>query len=173
MAKDESTVPVKAGSSQLPQRRSITGRFGDPLFAFHRDMDNLFNEFRRSFWPLESYEPWSTTAMEFSPKLDIDDDDKEMTVTAEIPGLDKKDLDLSITQDSLTIRGEKKREHEEKKEGRYLCERYYGTFSRSIPLPEGIDLDKVDASFKNGVLTVKLAKTAESVKARKQIAVKG
>ena len=93
-------------------------------------------------------------------------------ISAELPGLDEKDVEVKLANGLLTIRGEKKEEREEKEKDYYLSERRYGAFTRSFQVPEGVDADKVEARFAKGVLTVTLPKTAEAQKQEKKIEVK-
>ncbi|HQP29278.1 MAG TPA: Hsp20/alpha crystallin family protein, partial [Syntrophales bacterium] len=99
-------------------------------------------------------------------------DEKEVVVKAELPGIDEKDLDVSLSEHALTIKGEKKEEKEDQGKGYYRMERSYGSFHREIPLPASIDAKKVEAAFKNGLLTVTLPKTEEARKADRKISVK-
>ena len=108
----------------------------------------------------------------FTPRVDISESDKEFQVTAELPGMDEKNLDISLANSVLTLKGEKKEEKEDKRKDYYRMERSYGMFSRTIPLPEGVDLEKVEASFREGVLTVTLPKMVEAQKERKRIPIK-
>ena len=96
-----------------------------------------------------------------TPAVNIAENENEITVTAEIPGMEKDDLDVSLTGDTLTIKGEKKVEHEERSDNFHRFERSYGSFSRSLSLPCEVQHDKVDASYKNGVLTLKLPKAED------------
>ncbi|TIT27253.1 MAG: Hsp20/alpha crystallin family protein, partial [Mesorhizobium sp.] len=98
--------------------------------------------------------------------------DKEYEITVELPGIDEKNVEIKLANRILTLKGEKKEEKEEKDNDYYLSERRYGSFQRSFQLPEGVDADKIDATFAKGVLTVKLPKTAEAQKAEKKITVK-
>jgi HSP20 family protein len=93
-------------------------------------------------------------------------------VTAELPGMSEADIDVKYVDGTLTIRGEKKEEKEEKKKDYYLSERRYGSFQRAFQVPNGVDADKIDAAFKNGVLTVTLPKSAGAVRNEKKIAIK-
>jgi HSP20 family protein len=104
--------------------------------------------------------------------LDVSEDLSAFTVTAELPGMSEKEIDLSISGDTLTIRGEKKEEKEDKNKNYYYSERSYGTFMRTIPLPQQIETNKVSASFKKGVLTITLPKTTAAVESTKKIEVK-
>lgn len=108
----------------------------------------------------------------FHPKIDVSETDKEVVVTAEIPGANEKDVEVTLTKDSLTIHGEKKVEKEEKKKNYYRMERSYGSFRRMIALPCEVDESKVEAVFQHGVLKVTLPKTAEVQKSTRKIEVK-
>jgi HSP20 family protein len=114
-----------------------------------REMDRLFEDFfgptRRAFRPLLE---------EFAPPVDIEETADKVTVKAEVPGIDAKDIDISLTGDLLTIKGEKKSEKEEKGKNFHLVERSYGSFSRALRLPAAVDADKIEATYKAGVLTV-------------------
>lgn len=138
---------------------------GDPFSLFRREMDSLMENFFRG---VEGGAFESRLGV-FSPKVDVTEGEKEITVSAELPGMDEKDIELSLTKDSLTIRGEKKQEKEEKTTDYYRTERSYGSFVRAIPLPVEIDEEKVEASFKKGLLTVTLPKTEKAVKETKKI----
>ncbi|MEW5801257.1 MAG: Hsp20/alpha crystallin family protein [bacterium] len=131
----------------------------EPLFAMQKEVSDLFEK----FFELEP------AGKSFAPKLDIKETEKDIQVTAEIPGIDEKDLDVSLHQGSLVIKGEKKSEAEDKKEGYHRIERSYGSFCRTIPLPAEIDEGKVEASCKKGVLKVVLPKTIKAQEAKKKI----
>lgn len=133
-----------------------------PLSALRKDLDDLFQT-----WATDFKLPdlgWSGTA-EFWPRVNVSETDKELQVTAELPGVEEKDIEVTVSRDTLTIRGEKKSEIDEKKDdkGRTFrrVERSYGSFERSMTLPFDVDTDKVQATFKNGVLTLTLPKPAE------------
>jgi HSP20 family protein len=98
----------------------------------------------------------------WTPRTDVKETPDGLTITAEIPGLEAKDVDVSLSGDLLTIKGEKKDEKEEKDEYHHVVERSYGAFARTVRLPAPVAADKIKASFKNGVLTVTLPKTEES-----------
>jgi HSP20 family protein len=99
-----------------------------------------------------------------APALDIYEQKDDLIVKAEIPGLTKDEIDITIEGNTLTIKGEKKKEEEVKEEDYYRCERTYGAFFRSVELPMAVQTDKVNASFKNGVLEIRLPKTEEAKK---------
>jgi HSP20 family protein len=140
----------------------------NPFAMMQREMNRVFDSFNRN-WGLGAF-PELTGS--FMPRLDVTEDAKAFTVTAELPGMSEKEIDLSISGDTLTIRGEKKEEKEDKNKNYYYSERSYGTFMRSIPLPQQVETDKVSASFKKGVLTITLPKTAASMESTKKIDVK-
>jgi HSP20 family protein len=144
----------------------------EPWRSFRSEMDRFFDRFSRGFGP-SSFEPfWSGNTELSIPAADFSEDDKSFTVTAELPGIDEKDIDVSVSGGMLVVKGEKKQEMEEKNKNYYVSERAYGSFQRSFTLPEGIDQDKIAASFAKGVLTVTLPKSAEAQKSQKKIEVK-
>jgi HSP20 family protein len=108
---------------------------------------------------------------EWLPAVDVAEMENEIVVNVEAPGMDPKEFDISLSEGTLTIRGEKKQDRVEKEENYHLTERRYGTFSRSIPLPQEVESDKISASYKNGVLTVKLSKSEEAKKKEVKIKV--
>lgn len=108
----------------------------------------------------------------FGPSTDVSATDSNVEVTVELPGMTDKNIDISLSGDAMTIRGEKKIEDEEKRKGVYLSERSYGAFYRTIPLPAGVDLDKAEAKFRHGVLTIPLPKTTEAQAKVRRIPVK-
>jgi HSP20 family protein len=150
-----------------------------PFESLRREIDRIFDGFRSSW-----VSPFSRTVFDFdvpsqrstnfamAPAVDVAEKDKEYEITAELPGLDEKNIEVKLVDDILTIKGEKKDEKEEKQKDYYLSERSYGSFVRSFQLPENVDKSKIDASFTKGVLTLKLPKTAKSLASEKQIPVK-
>jgi HSP20 family protein len=131
-------------------------------------MDSLFDNFFRGF----DLEPLESRFGTFAPHIDISESDKDITVSAELPGMDEKNIEVSLSDDMLTIKGEKKEEKEDKGKDYYRKERSYGSFSRTIPLRVEVQADKVDATFKKGVLTVTLPKSEKALKAAKKVAIK-
>jgi HSP20 family protein len=126
--------------------------------AWVPDLQRELSDLMSRFFGEEARGEW----MPPSPAVDVSETDKEIIVKAEIAGIDPADLDVSLSGDVLTIRGEKKQEKVEKEEGRHRVERVFGSFTRSFTLPVPVQEDKVEASFKNGLLTLTLPK-AESV----------
>jgi HSP20 family protein len=106
------------------------------------------------------------------PAIDMSEDEKVYKISAELPGIDAKDIDVSVSGDTLVLKGEKRQEKEEKDKNYHFSERTYGSFQRSFQLPSSVDRDKVAADFSKGVLTITLPKTAEAQKPVKKIAVK-
>jgi HSP20 family protein len=148
----------------------LKGAEDNPLFALQRDMNRVFE----SFWN-RAERPFGGLATSFgegAPRSDVVETEAGIEVTVELPGLDEKDLEVSLTDEALTIKGEKKVERKEEKKGYYISERSYGSVYRSIPLPAGVDSAKAEALFKNGVLTVKLPQRPEAKAKVKKIEVK-
>ncbi len=156
--------PVTSGKKGLPARLNED----NPFAMLRREMDSMFDNFFRGF----ELEPFEGRIGTFAPRIDVSETDREITVSAELPGLDEKDIDVSLSDDMLTIKGEKKDEKEDKGKDYYRMERSYGSFSRTIPLPVEVQADKVDATFKKGVLTVTLPKSEQAVKAAKKVTIK-
>ncbi len=153
--------------------RQEAGR--DPFLAFRHSMDRLMEEFFRGFdmWPpsIRGLSPFEWRTDSFAPRVDVKDEDSKIVIEAELPGMTEKDVEVSLSGDSITIRGEKKRETEEE-ENYYRLERAYGSFERTLPLPADVELDKAEAKFKNGVLSVLLPKTKEALAQKKKIPIK-
>jgi HSP20 family protein len=153
----------------VPRRRSGSLEREDdwfPLTSFRREMDKLFDDFFTGF-PRTG---WMTVAEDrLSPNIDVTETDREVTVTAELPGLEEKDIEVSISDNTLTLKGEKKSEKEEKGKSFHRSERSYGAFQRVIPLPVEVQEDKVEADFSKGVLTIRLPKSPAAQKKVKKI----
>jgi HSP20 family protein len=128
------------------------------LSRVEREMEEMFGRFSRG-WPSLQGEG---EALGWAPAVDVVDRNGEVVLRADLPGLTEKDIQLTLQDGSLTIQGERKEEKEEKDENYYCCERSYGSFSRSLAVPAGVNADKINATFKNGVLEVHLPKTKES-----------
>ena len=126
-----------------------------PFRELAREMEETFGR----FFPASSEErggyPWT-------PAVDMVDEKDAIVVKVDLPGLDQKDIEVTVQDGTLTIRGERKEEKEEKKDNYYCSERSYGAFLRSLPLPQGVEADQVKATFKNGVLQVRLPKAKEA-----------
>jgi HSP20 family protein len=150
--------------------RNLTTRRNEeynPVLALHREMNRLFDDVFRGF----DLAPFSGGLFEQSmrwPSIEVNETDKDVKVTAELPGLDEKDVQVELANGVLAIKGEKKTETEDK--DRRFSERYYGRFERRIPV-EDVDQEKVSAAFKNGVLTVTMPKLPQAESKVKRIAV--
>lgn len=125
------------------------------MMQLQTDVNRLFS----GFFPTGTQE--DVTASAWSPQVDVYEDADGIKVHADIPGVEQKDLEIQIVNNTLSIKGERRLANEEKKENYHRIERTYGSFSRSFLLPEYADTEKVDASFKNGVLEVSIPKKAE------------
>lgn len=147
------------------------------LENMRNEMERLFDDFRFDLgWsPFRGgrTEPFWRREMSWGavPAVDIAEKDSAYEITAELPGMEEKDIEVKYAGGAITIKGEKTDEKEEKKKDYHLSERRYGSFQRSFSLPDGVDLDKVVANFKNGVLTITLPKSAEAQKNEKKIAI--
>lgn len=128
----------------------------EELGTLRHEMDRLFERFVGE-WPT-----WPKYDAGWAPRIDMAETKDSVTIQAELPGLEAKEVDVSIFRDTLTIKGEKKEEREEKDEHYHLVERAHGTFSRRVWLPAAVDAEKITARFKNGVLTITLPKTEEA-----------
>ncbi|WP_438275295.1 Hsp20/alpha crystallin family protein [Nitrobacter sp.] len=141
----KSLIPIGRDSS-------LARAEANPLAMLQQEMDRLFDGFSKSFAGLSS-----RTLM---PSMDLFETDKEIELTAELPGLEEKDVQLNVVDNHLTIRGEKKNQREEKEKDYHLVERNYGSFARTVELPPGVDLEGIKAVMSKGVLKVTVPKPA-------------
>jgi HSP20 family protein len=157
-------------------RRDPFLALGNPFRMYQQfadEMDRVFDDFgfgRRWLtprlgrrWLPSSFRDEGGEWEAWTPTIDVFQRDNELVVRADLPGLKKDDVTVDVTEDSITIRGERKREHEEKREGVYRSERSYGSFARVIPLPEGTITDQAKAGFENGVLEITMPAPPEQV----------
>jgi HSP20 family protein len=163
MARKE-VAPQETKGKSIAQSRELL----NPFLGFRRDLDRLMDDFFGGF----DLRPFSSRPDTFVPHVDVVDTDKEIKVSAELPGMDDKDIEVTLTSETLTIKGEKKEIKEEKGKDYFRSERSYGSFIRTIPLPETIETDNVTASFEKGVLVVKLPKTPQALSGTRKIQVK-
>jgi HSP20 family protein len=129
----------------------------NPFISLQREIDRLFDDFSRGFPTFPSF---GNGKAELLPSMDVTETDKDIQITAELPGLEEKDVQINVADNLLTIRGEKKAEKEEKDKNYRLIERSYGSFERTLELPEGVNTDAIQASIAKGVLTVTVPKPA-------------
>ncbi len=144
-----------------------------PLESLRRQVNSLFPDLA-SRKNLSDFEPFERffSGWPAIPAVDLVEKDGEFAITAELPGLDEKNVEVKLSNGTLTISGEKKDERENKEKDYYFSERRYGSFKRAFRLPDGVDTDKIEAAFDKGVLTVRLPKTVEAQKAEKKIEIK-
>ena len=164
-----SMTPSRGVFKGLPINR---GRDIRPIDAIRRDVSRLFDDVFSGFslWPSsERVESFGS----FIPQVDMTEDEKSIRINAELPGLDEKDIEISVTDDALTIKGEKKEENEHEGEDVYCTERSYGSFTRVLPIPKHVILDKIEATFKKGVLNITLPKTENELHSRRKVEIKG
>src|SRR5246127_1786470 len=145
--------------------------------SFRGEMDRLFDRFGSGFgFPslrrMLDIEPAWRNSLGFStPAIDMSEDEKAYKISAELPGIDAKDIDVSVSGDMLVLKGEKRQEREEKDKNYHFSERAYGSFQRAFELPASVDRGKITADFSKGVLTIILPKTVEAQQPTKKIAV--
>ena len=171
-------MPVK--TAEKSDQASSAIEAWRPFDSLRQEIDRLFDDFGRGLWnaPLRASrfasEPFWRRELTWhaEPAVDVTESEKAYEITAELPGMDEKSIEVKLVDGGLTIKGEKQEEKEERKKDYYLHERRFGAFERTFRMPEGIDADKIEAKFKNGVLNVVLPKTPEAQKAAKKITVK-
>lgn len=151
-------IPRRWEGKHVPIRREDRS----PLSALQSEINRVFDSVFNS-----DIESFGDRLLSFTPRMDIFESEKELTVTAELPGMEQKDVEIHFEGDQLTIRGEKRAEKEEKEKDYYRMERSYGSFSRSIRLPLDVDQDRASATFKNGVLRIILPKKEGGVSKKK------
>jgi HSP20 family protein len=161
---NQSRIPV--GRGEIPGRRNEEL---NPLLTLHREMNRMFDDVFRGAFQDPDTKPFGFDRAMTWPSVEVAKTAKEIKVTAELPGIDEKDVRVELANNVLTIDGEKKSEIED--QNRWFSERYYGHFERRIPLNWEVDEDKVAASFRNGVLTVTLPKSAKAQEHTKRIPV--
>jgi HSP20 family protein len=179
MAEAAVKLPVHTKSERKSERPAGAAA-GGPIETLRRQVDHLFEDFLRGYWHLPftgkvfDVEPLWRGDIRFGamPAVDIVEKDDSYKVTAELPGMDESNIDVKFAGGTLTITGEKTEEKEEKKQDYFLSERRFGSFRRSFRVSDGVDPDKIEASFKNGVLIVTLPKTEEARQKQKTISVK-
>lgn len=162
-----SLVPWR-DKSPAPARRD---EYLDPFVSFRREVDRMFDDFFNGFGG-RSVRGLGNGWQGLTPTVDVTETEKDVVVTAELPGLDDKDFEVTLTGDLLTIKGEKRAEHEQRNGDGYYMERRFGTFSRSVQLPFEVKDEKVDARYDKGVLTIRVPKPADAQRTMRRIEVK-
>lgn len=147
----------------------VSQRSRDPFTAMRAEMDRVFDSFLgRGFGGLPAFSR-ADANLSVGPDIDVRESEGEFVIEAELPGMDEKDVNVTISNGILTLKGEKKSEREEMKDSYHLTERSYGSFQRSFQVADSIDADKVKASFEKGVLKITMPKRPESVRSEKRI----
>lgn len=166
---------------RTPSPPAPTSSGSDLFQSFRNEVERLFDQFwrgagfgfpslRRTFEPEQFWrQPISGFA---TPMVDVSEDDKAFHITADLPGMTEKDINVILSGDMLTITGERRDEREQKDRNYHFSERRFGSFRRAFSLPTGVDRDKIEANFKNGVLSLTLPKTPEAMQQQKEIEVK-
>ncbi|MCG7506030.1 Hsp20/alpha crystallin family protein [Mesorhizobium retamae] len=176
MAEAATKLPITKQPAEKPAIPAKS-EYLPPFESLRREIDRLFDDFHPFDWHLPSrvfgleVPRIARAEWQVAPAMDVVEKDDAYEITAELPGLDDKDVDIKLANHTLIVKGEKSEEKEDKRKDYYMSERRYGSFQRSFRLPNGVDVDKIAASFSKGVLTVKLPKTP-AAKAEKKITVK-
>ena len=176
MTETVTKVPIKqekrTASSSVPQ-------MWRPFENLREEIDRLFDDFGRGFWrpfgrSLLAEEPLFRRELAFptSPAVDVVENEKAYEITAELPGMDEKNIEVKVTDGTLTIKGEKQQEKEQKDKNYYVTERAYGSFRRAFAIPDRVARDKIAADLSKGVLTLTLPKTVEAQEPAKKIEIK-
>ncbi|MFN3746640.1 MAG: Hsp20/alpha crystallin family protein [Hyphomicrobiaceae bacterium] len=162
-----SLIPWRDAKPSTPEMR---GDALDPFVAFRREVDRMFDDFFAGFGRSLAARPnvWQGV----TPTIDISEDDKEIVVTAELPGLDQKDFEVTVSGDLLTLKGEKKSEHTQQNGNATYTERRFGSFSRSVRLPFEVRDENVEATYDKGVLSIRVTKPADMQRPARRIEVK-
>lgn len=143
----------------------------DP-FDFQNDMNRMIEEFFQDPFPKTPFQRMGEMQTGFSPHMDVSETEKEICITADLPGMDEKDINITLENGVISISGEKKAEREEKERSYHRVERRYGSFRRSFEIPGEVDFDKIGATFKKGVLQVTIPKPDKPMANKKRIEVK-
>jgi HSP20 family protein len=183
-SKTQSVEVKKRGDNDVSGREMAQSGFL-PFMSLRDEIDRTFDRFLSEPWMAPSErlrELWNWTPFRsmgsalgdlmISPRADMTESDKEYVVTVELPGMDEKDIELTVTENSISLKGEKKSEQEVTEKGYHLTERSYGRYQRSFAVPAGVDVEKVKATFSKGVLSLNLPKTKEARAKPRKIEVK-
>jgi HSP20 family protein len=179
-AKAAKSAPKKVQPTEVAPKGGLDDVFAG-LANLRKDMDRMFEEMSSDFglfphrWrfpSFKSFPKFESIGLPTEPKVDVNETDKAITIKAELPGIEEKDVDVTVGDGYISISGEKKTETEKKQKGGYLQERTYGSFHRSFRLPDSVDAEKIDADLKKGVLTVTLPKKTEAAASKRKVSVK-
>jgi len=161
-------------------KKAVPAPMSDPFRSLRTEVDRLFDRFaaglRMPSWRhMFEMEPIGLYGSSFTfptPAVEVTEDDKMFKIMAELPGLEQKDIEVNLSGDTLTLKGEKRYEKDERGKDQHMSERAYGSFQRSFTVPESVDRDKITAELTKGVLTITMPKTAKTVEQQKKIEVK-
>ena len=195
MARKATKVPVKkkkvtkrkskAKKTVETKSRTKTGELVTPLATLREEIDNVFERFSEDWpsipkligkgwtYPLADLERHvRLPKLEITPRVDVSESDNAYEISIELPGMTEKEIEVTISDDSLTVKGEKKVEHEEKKKNYHVSERSYGSFQRTFRVPSGVNHDGVEANYAKGILNILLPKTELAKKNTRSISIK-
>ncbi len=182
MAQQSATSTSGKGTKDVVKTPAPGGTepsWGLPLTSLRHEIDHLFDDFM-SGWPFRSRDvgarAWDRLPAAFrsaTPAADVVENGKAFVISLDLPGIEEKDIQVSVSDDVLTVRAEAGEEHKEEKENYFLSERQHGALQRAFQLPAGVDADKIDASYHEGVLRITLPKSAEAQSKERKIQVKG
>lgn len=178
MAKEKTSKEPAKAKAKAPAPSAPASFF--PLSTLRDDIDRAFDRMFQDWPRMGALRPsdffgggeFFGKATAIAPRVDVSEDDNAYEITAEMPGVEEKDIEVSVREDRLTLRGEKKSEKEEKKKDYHMTERSYGSFERSFRLPPDVDAGKIGAEFASGILKLTLPKTAEAKAKERKIAIK-
>ena len=178
--KKQAKTKRKAGKSITKATEAMT-----PLASLREEIDNLFDRFSEDWpslprlfghgwtYPVADLERrLKATKLELTPRVDVTETNEAYDIAMELPGMTEEQIEVSMSDDSLSVKGEKKSEHEEKKKNYHISERSYGSFQRTFRIPSGVDRDSVEASYTKGILNISLPKTEEAKQGKRSIEVK-
>lgn len=158
-------------SKTIEDKSASESRLRHPMAEFRKEVNRLFENYSPSF-SAPDFEPFRWIKGSHVPAVDLTKRENEYELTAELPGLNEGDFDITVWDHTLTLKGEKTEEREEKKKDYYLSERQFGSFERTLKLPEDADTGGIDASFKDGVLKILVPRSEEAKAAEKKISVR-
>lgn len=148
----------------------LKGNNGDPFLRLQEEMNQLFDHLYKNTGMYAT--SWSKSGTSFAPATNVIENEKQFKIEAELPGISPENLDISITKESLIIKGERKEEKKEENENYLHHETSYGSFYRQLPLPQTADTEKAEASFKNGILTIEISKKADAAHKPRKLEIK-
>jgi len=159
-------------SKNTPARRGSHALFRDPFFSLRNQIEDVFSSFGRDRWPALLGEPEDISSFALNPRTDISENEEALEITVELPGINEKDVSVTLRDGVLVIKGEKKQESEQKKKDFHLTERSYGAFTRSFQLPSNIDEEGIQAAFNKGVMTITAPKSDKLPPSHRKIEIK-